>query len=255
MPIKAEGRRLCSGCHTSLQRLSIVQWVSHFPSQATDCAVAVALPYRDYLLCSGWRTSLPSRPDRAPEVIARSHRRGVLLRTTHHLIYMYPTIIVPSKQFKVNFLYLIYLMGKWGDCLKNNALKLSIHSRSRHFRSLELISEVPRSFPSLQAHFRGCLTPIGKISAQWNVLEQIPCWAWGKNSFLALKWKFLAGLGVEIPSRTITTVGLHQTPTFEMLDSDWLHPDPALPFIRELQAHQSSVVLWISPCEHVILIE
>ena len=94
-------------------------------------------------------------------------------------------------------------MGKWGDCLKNNTLKLSIHSRSRHFRSLELISEVPRSFPSLQAHFRGCLTPMGKISAQWNVLEQIPCWAWGKNSFLALKWKFLAGLGVEIPSRTI----------------------------------------------------
>ena len=102
-------------------------------------------------------------------------------------------------------------MGKWGDCLKNNALKLSIHSRSRHFRSLELISEVPRSFPSLQAHFRGCVTPVGKISAPWNVLEQIPCWAWGRNSFLALKWKFLAGLGVEIPSRTITTVGLHQT--------------------------------------------
>ena len=149
--------------------------------------MAVALPYRDYLLCSGWRTSLPSRPDRAPEVIARSHRRGVLLRTTHHLIYMSPTIIVPSKQFKVNFLYLIYLMGKWGDCLKNNALKLSIHSRSRHFWSLELISEVPRSFPGLQVHFRGCLTPMGKISAQWNVLEQIPCWAWGKNSQFELK--------------------------------------------------------------------
>ena len=45
MPIKAEGRRLCNGCHTSLQRLSIVQWVSHFPSQATDCAVADALPF------------------------------------------------------------------------------------------------------------------------------------------------------------------------------------------------------------------
>ena len=188
-----------------------MQWLSHFPTEAVYCAVGVALPFPGHRLCSGWRTSLPSRPDRAPEVIARSHRRGVLLRTTHHLIYMYPTIIVPSKQFKVNFLYLIYLMGKWGDCLKNNALKLSIHSRSRHFRSLELISEVPRSFPSLQAHFRGCLTPIGKISAQWNVLEQIPCWAWGKNSFLAQKWKFLAGLGVEIPSRTITTVGLHQT--------------------------------------------
>ena len=122
MAIKADGRCLCSGCHTSLRRLSIVQWVSHFPSQATDCAVAVSLPYRDYLLCSGWRTSLPSRPDRAPEVIARSHRRGVLLRTTHHLIYMSPTIIVPSKQFKVNFLYLIYLMGKWGECWKNNKL-------------------------------------------------------------------------------------------------------------------------------------
>ena len=49
---------------------------------------------------------------------------------------------------------------------------------------------------------------------------------WGGNSF-------------QNNSYSGTALGL----PFEMLDSDWLHPDPALPFIRELQAHQSSVVL------------
>ena len=100
-------------------------------------------------------------------------------------------------------------MGKWGDCLKNNALKLSIHSRSRHFRSLELISEVMRSFPSLQAHFRGCVTP------------------------------------VDLPFEMLDSDWLSLDPAlpFEMLNSDWLSPDPAPPYIREPQAHQSSVVL------------
>ena len=121
-----------------LNNLKVIGVQFAFP-KATNCGTSTLhdhtvispatppLHYQGYQICRGCCNSLPrSTVQWLPHFITWGCCEMALLRTTFYLILFIHYYLYFPPTIWSQFLCLIYLMGKWRDCCKNNALKLMI---------------------------------------------------------------------------------------------------------------------------------
>ena len=169
--------------------------MSYIQATKNSCVnLHLILVHQNHQLYSGCRTSLPRSTSIQwiPNFITRGRNGSVLLRTTYFLLLCISQLLYsPTYNLKSIFV-LIYLIGKWWECCKNNALKVTICwpfeleiNMIRHVWLLRGFSDLYHlivlfgpTCTTLWCNWASPVPPHGSISCYLKQSKSLPDFSW-----------------------------------------------------------------------------